>query len=90
MENRKIKAILQAHLDMVPQANEGIKHDFLTDPILLPYIDSDWVKANGTTLGADNGIGMASALAIRKLRFISPRSRSFTNHDRRTRNGRCY
>lgn len=62
MENRK-SVILQAHLDMVPQANEGIKHDFLTDPI-LPYIDSDWVKANGTTLGADNGIGMASALAI--------------------------
>ena len=62
MENRK-KVALQAHLDMVPQANEGSHHNFATDPI-LPYIDGEWVHATNTTLGADNGIGMASTLAI--------------------------
>ena len=62
MENRK-KVALQAHLDMVPQANEGSSHNFANDPI-LPYIDGEWVRATNTTLGADNGIGMASALAI--------------------------
>lgn len=54
--------ILQAHMDMVPQKNEDTIHDFLIDPI-KPYIDGEWVKAQGTTLGADNGIGLASALA---------------------------
>ncbi|MCK3658265.1 cytosol nonspecific dipeptidase [Pasteurellaceae bacterium Pebbles2] len=62
MENHQ-KVALQAHLDMVPQANEGTAHNFLEDPI-LPYIDGEWVKATGTTLGADNGIGMASTLAV--------------------------
>ena len=62
MENRPSVA-LQAHLDMVPQANESTQHDFLTDPI-LPRIQGEWVTATGTTLGADNGIGMASALAV--------------------------
>lgn len=62
MENC-IPVALQAHLDMVPQANEDYQHNFLTDPI-LPYIDGEWVKAKGTTLGADNGIGMASTLAV--------------------------
>ncbi|MDX3772583.1 aminoacyl-histidine dipeptidase [Chromatiaceae bacterium AAb-1] len=62
MENRKT-VVIQAHLDMVPQKNADKQHDFLTDPIDA-YIDGDWVKARGTTLGADNGIGMASALAI--------------------------
>ena len=62
MENRK-KVALQAHLDMVPQANEGSHHNFATDPI-LPYIDGEWVHSTNTTLGADNGIGMASTLAI--------------------------
>ena len=62
MENRK-KVALQAHLDMVPQANEDTQHDFSKDPI-RPYIEGDWVRATGTTLGADNGIGMASALAV--------------------------
>ncbi|QIW15454.1 cytosol nonspecific dipeptidase [Pasteurellaceae bacterium RH1A] len=57
------KVALQAHLDMVPQANEGTQHDFTKDPI-QPYIDGDWVKARGTTLGADNGIGLASCLAV--------------------------
>ncbi len=55
--------ILQAHLDMVPQANESTSHDFKTDPIKA-YVDGDWVTAQGTTLGADNGIGMAAALAV--------------------------
>lgn len=62
MENR-MPVVLQAHLDMVPQANEGNLHDFTRDPI-RPYIDGDWVKAQGTTLGSDNGIGLASALAV--------------------------
>lgn len=61
-ENRKT-VVIQAHLDMVPQKNADKVHDFTTDPIEA-YVDGDWVKANGTTLGADNGIGMASALAI--------------------------
>lgn len=54
---------LQAHMDMVPQKNEGTEHDFLVDPIQA-YIDGEWVKAKGTTLGADNGVGLASALAV--------------------------
>lgn len=62
MENRK-GVILQAHCDMVPQKNNDTKHDFLTDAI-LPRIEGEWVKATGTTLGADNGIGVAAALAV--------------------------
>jgi dipeptidase D len=55
--------VLQAHLDMVPQKNSDVQHDFENDPIDA-YIDGDWVKAKGTTLGADNGIGVAAALAV--------------------------
>jgi len=55
--------ILQAHMDMVAEKNNDVQHDFLKDPIET-YIDGDWVKARGTTLGADNGIGMAAALAV--------------------------
>ncbi|SIN99419.1 aminoacyl-histidine dipeptidase [Salinivibrio sp. ES.052] len=62
MENRK-GVVLQAHLDMVPQKNENTDHDFTRDPI-RPYVDGDWVTADGTTLGADNGMGMASCLAV--------------------------
>ena len=62
MENRK-GIILQAHLDMVPQKNEDTDHDFKQDP-LKPWVDGDWVKATGTTLGADNGIGIAAAMAV--------------------------
>ena len=54
--------VLQAHMDMVAEKNSDVDHDFLNDPIET-YIDGDWVKAKGTTLGADNGIGMAAALA---------------------------
>lgn len=62
MEDRK-GVVLQAHIDMVPQKNEDTQHDFTLDPI-KPYIDGEWVTATGTTLGADNGIGMASCLAV--------------------------
>ncbi len=62
MENRK-GVILQGHLDMVPQKNSDKIHDFEKDPIEA-YIDGEWVKANGTTLGADNGIGVAAAMAV--------------------------
>lgn len=61
-ENRKTVA-LQGHIDMVCEKNRDVEHDFDNDPI-YPYIDGDWVKAKGTTLGADNGIGVASALAV--------------------------
>jgi len=61
MENRKT-VVLQSHLDMVPQKNSSVKHDFSTDPIDA-YIDGDWVTAHDTTLGADNGIGAALAMA---------------------------
>jgi dipeptidase D len=62
MEDRK-GIILQSHLDMVPQKNNDTAHDFHTDPI-KPRIDGEWVKATGTTLGADNGLGMAAAMAV--------------------------
>lgn len=55
--------ILQSHLDMVPQKNSGIEHDFSRDPIEA-YIDGDWVRARSTTLGADNGIGCAMMMAV--------------------------
>ena len=54
--------VLQAHLDMVPQKNNDKVFDFENDPIEA-YIDGEWVTANGTTLGADNGIGLAAAMA---------------------------
>ena len=55
--------ILQSHIDMVCEKNSDVVHDFDTDPIDT-YIDGDWVKARGTTLGADNGIGMSMMLAV--------------------------
>jgi dipeptidase D len=63
-ENRP-GVILQAHLDMVPQKNSDTRHDFETDPIDA-VIDGDWVTAKGTTLGADNGMGISAALAVLK------------------------
>lgn len=62
MEKRK-GVILQGHLDMVPQKNSDNDHDFAKDPIET-IIDGEWVRANGTTLGADNGIGVAAAMAV--------------------------
>ena len=58
----RMGVILQAHLDMVPQKNSDKVHDFEKDPIET-YIENGWVKANGTTLGADNGVGAAAAMA---------------------------
>jgi len=55
--------ILQSHLDMVPQKNSDTEHDFEKDPIPV-YLDGEWVKAKGTTLGSDNGIGVAAAMAV--------------------------
>jgi len=62
LENLKT-VVLQGHIDMVCEKNRDVEHDFDKDPI-FPYIDGDWVKAKGTTLGADNGIGVACALAV--------------------------
>lgn len=62
MENRK-GTVLQAHLDMVPQKNSDKVHNFEKDPIET-IVDGEWVKANGTTLGSDNGIGVAAALTV--------------------------
>ena len=69
MENRK-GVILQGHLDMVPQNNNDVQHDWEKDPVET-YIDGEWVKAKGTTLGADNGIGCAVAMAILESKDIA-------------------
>lgn len=55
--------ILQGHIDMVCEKNNGTVHDFENDPIET-YVDGEWLKAKGTTLGADNGMGVAAALTI--------------------------
>jgi len=60
---------IQSHLDMVCEKNRDVKHDFSTDPIDV-YVDGDKVKARGTTLGADNGIGVATALALMEAEDI--------------------
>ena len=62
MEDRKT-AVLQAHMDMVPQKTDESSHVFETDPIET-YIDGEWVKAKGTTLGSDDGMGVAAIMAI--------------------------
>ena len=54
--------ILQAHMDMVCEKNGDVSHDFMTDPIET-YVDGEWLKAKGTTLGGDDGIGISMALA---------------------------
>jgi len=71
--------VLQAHLDMVPQKNSDVQHDFENDPIQV-YVDNDWVLAKGTTLGADNGIGIAAALAALESKDLkhSPLEALFT------------
>ncbi len=55
--------VLQGHLDMVCEKNAGVAHDFMTEGIEVE-VDGDWVKAAGTTLGADNGLGVAAAMAV--------------------------
>ena len=62
MEHRKA-VVLQSHLDMVHQKNTDTDFDFLSQGIQM-YVDGDWVKANGTTLGADNGLGVATIMAV--------------------------
>ena len=62
MENRKT-VMLQAHMDMVPQKTPDSTHIFETDPIQT-WIDGEWVKTKGTTLGADNGLGIAAIMAV--------------------------
>lgn len=62
MENRP-KVVLQSHLDMVHQKNNDTNFDFATQGI-QSYIDGEWVKANGTTLGSDNGMGVAAAMSV--------------------------
>ena len=62
MENRK-GVIMQAHMDMVPQKAPDSKHNFETDPIET-IIDGDWVHANHTTLGSDDGLGVATIMAV--------------------------
>ena len=61
-ENRR-GVILQGHMDMVPQKTSDSTHNFLTDPIQA-YVDGEWVTADRTTLGADNGMGVAMGLAV--------------------------
>lgn len=69
MEDRK-KIILQSHLDMVCQKNNDLDFDFETEGIKTK-VDGDWVKADGTTLGADNGIGVATIMSILESKDIS-------------------
>ncbi len=61
-ENRKT-IILQSHMDMVCDKRPDVEHDFTKDAI-KPWVDGEWLKAQGTTLGADNGIGVAAAMAV--------------------------
>ncbi|MBZ9730291.1 aminoacyl-histidine dipeptidase [Salegentibacter sp. JZCK2] len=68
MEDRK-PIVLQAHLDMVHQKNNDTDFDFETSGINM-YVDGDWVRAKGTTLGADNGLGVASMMAILESKDI--------------------
>ncbi|RZP18378.1 MAG: aminoacyl-histidine dipeptidase [Flavobacteriales bacterium] len=69
MENRK-GIVLQSHLDMVHQKNNDKVFDFATQGIEM-YVDGDWVKASGTTLGADNGLGVATIMAILESKDIA-------------------
>ena len=68
MENRK-GVILQAHMDMVPQKSKDSAHNFETDPIET-YIDGDWVRARNTTLGADDGLGVAAIMAVMEAKDL--------------------
>ena len=69
MENRKT-ILLQAHMDMVPQKAPESKHNFETDPIEA-YVDEEgWVRAKGTTLGADDGMGVAAIMAVMEAKDL--------------------
>jgi len=62
-KENSVPVVMQSHLDMVSQKTNDSSHNFLTDSI-IPQVKGDWVKATGTTLGADNGIGVAAILAV--------------------------
>lgn len=67
--DQNLKCVLQCHMDMVCEKNEGVEHDFSKDPLKLMLIDIDnekWVTADGTTLGADNGVGICYLLLLMK------------------------
>ncbi len=66
---KRTPVVLQGHVDMVCEKNSGTEHDFAKDPIKV-YIDGEYVRAQGTTLGADNGIGVAAALAVLEDRTL--------------------
>jgi len=68
MENRPV-VVLQGHVDMVAEKNQETVHNFFTDPLKI-RIDGDFVKATDTTLGADNGIGVATALAVLEDNYL--------------------
>ncbi len=85
--SRSPKAVLQAHMDMVCEKNSSVEHDFETDPIELTREDG-WVTAKGTTLGADNGIGVALALAVATGNYdLGPFEYLFTVDEERGLNG---
>ena len=65
----RVKVILQSHVDMVCEKNAGTQHDFDNDPIRT-IIDGEWLHADGTTLGADNGIGCAAQLALLASKYL--------------------
>ena len=68
-QEQKENIVLQCHMDMVCEKNEGVSHDFSKDPLELKIIEVDnekWVTAEGTTLGADNGVGIAYLLTLMK------------------------
>lgn len=74
--------ILQAHMDMVPQKNSGVAHNFETDALQV-VVAGNWVKAIDTTLGADNGLGVAAILAVLASKDIKhgPLRALFTNDE---------
>ena len=69
MSNRET-VVLQSHVDMVHEKNNDIDFDFLNSGIKM-YVDGDWIKADGTTLGADNGLGVAAIMAVLESKDIS-------------------
>ena len=82
--------ILQSHMDMVGEKNSDITHDFSTDPIQT-WIDGDWVKAKGTTLGADCGIGIAATLALLESEtIVHPPIEALFTMDEETGPFRCF
>ena len=89
MEDRKT-VTLQSHLDMVPQKNSTVQHDFTTDPIDA-YIEGEWVTARETTLGADDGMGVALAMAVLAAKELchGPIEALFTVDEEEAVDGAC-